>query len=564
MRSAPRAARTRSVRWGWKAAILSLLMLALLRRCVSTLLRRSLVHAVLLAAFLGGCASGPREEVGADAGTTDAPATPARSLVADGAGALRLAPLAEATLRLRLLDTAGRGVADERVSFALAGAPRSSTLRQLDATSDSDGAVSVVLVAGPMPTAFEVRATAVGAAPVLIEVSVGTEFGELEVLVRPEITRPVAAYVISTIADVPCGEITDATADGRRIGTELPSTRFTALSTGASWTVDVRGVTAAGNVVARGCIEGVRVASTAPSRTTVEVRDLPLRPDGAYAVSVVLAAAELAPGARSETLGAAVTDSGASLLLDGLHDELDALGTTDVGALRGARSAGLDERLTRELELAGASLPALLAPLADEAQAGLALFSLEATLRYGATTTLELPGALVGTTRIEGPFEASVGSVSLAATRDELLVGGVEFRVALGSTFVSAFVARAAARSPGGLPGYLRDGSACGAMLLVVTRERVLSACDAGCVRAGCVRAAGTLEARMREGARALDASHAAVRFDATVLLTDHDADLRVDETAAEGIPARWESLDGSVGANLDASWSGTRDDALE
>lgn len=540
-------------------------MLARLRRRSPTRRRATFAWAALTAlATLGACSAAGSHDVGADASVSDAPAPPARSIVVDGSSSLRLAPLAEATLRLRLLDESGRGVEAERVSFALAGEPRSSTLRQLEASSAADGSVSVVLVAGPLPTTFQVRATATGAAPLLVDVSVGTEFGELEVVVRADVSRPVDAYVVRAVADVPCGELPDASGDERRVGTELPSTRFPALSTSAAWTVEVRGVSAAEQVLARGCVEGLRVSASAPARATVEVRDLPLRVDGVYAVSIALAAGALGAEARSMTLGTAIPDTGATLLLDGLREELESRATGDVTSLRVSRAAGLDAQLATELEMVGATLPEILAPLADEVEVGFESLSLAATLRHGATSSLEVSSARAGTAIAEGPYVASLLGVDASPETDELAVRGVDVRVGAASVFVAGLIERGRARSVGGFSGHLRDGYACGTMLNVVTRERILSLCDASCVRAGCERAATTLERSMREHAAVLDESHAAIRLDATVSLADRDADLRADETSAEGIAARWEAVDGAAGVTLEARWTGTRDDTLE
>ncbi|MCC6624827.1 MAG: hypothetical protein IT385_26495, partial [Deltaproteobacteria bacterium] len=241
-----------------------------------------------------------------------------RSLVAEGPTAVTLAPLAETTLRLRVLDEAGRPVAGAPLTFAIQGAPRGSTLRQLDGTTDETGRGTVVLLAGPLATTFRVRVLTEGAAPLGFDVSVGTEFGELVVTIEPDTRRTVASYVVRAAADLPCAEAPLAPGgDERTLGTELTSTSVPALSTAADWSVDVRGLNGVGLVVARGCVEGLRVTTSEPTTALVPVRDLPLDREGGYALALSLDAREAVADARSAVL-APLAGPSARALLDAL------------------------------------------------------------------------------------------------------------------------------------------------------------------------------------------------------------------------------------------------------
>ncbi len=534
----------------------------------SPILRRAatlLATMLAIAGFPAGCGLSGVEDAGADAGAPgDAPTAPPRVLTVDGESSLTLAPLAERTLRFQLSDDRRGPVSGSVVSFALDGTPRSSTLRQLDSTTDALGIASVVLVAGPQPTTFQVRATSSGAAPVTIDVSVGTEFGELVVLLEPEVSRGVDSYFVRAVADVPCADVlTTPSGDERRLATELATTTFPSLSTAASWTIVARGQTASGHTVARGCVEGVRVAATAPARASVTVRDLPLDAGGTFGVTWTLEAGGIAAGARERAFETLLGDGGAKLFLDGLHATLEAESLPDADILARARDAALDERLAETLRESGTDLADTLGSIADEVDAGFAGLELVGTVRPGGTILVSPFEVHVGADHLDEMLDASVSRLVPLAGRDAVEIAGLEVRGGAGSLWVAAFEARSRAHSPDGLAAVLRDGSSCGTLVTFLASEALLMSCDARCARTGCSAAAELLVDRMRIAAAELDASSSVIRLDATLAAGDTDDDLRADTLDAEA-DARWESTDGSRTTSLPTRWSALRDDTLE
>lgn len=521
--------------------------------------------AVVVGALTLGSACGLSDpHPSADAGiTTDAPTTPRRLLTVVGDTNVTLAPLAERTVRFRVGEDSGTPLAGVLVSFALDGLPRSSTLRQLTATTDAMGIASVVLVAGPEATTFRLRATAQSAAPAVVDVSVGTEFGELVVTLEPEVTRNVRSYLVRAVADVPCAEVpSSATGDERTLGTELASTTFPTLSTSASWTIEARGQTAAGTTVARGCVEGLRVSPTAPANARVAVRDLPLDTTGAYGLTWTLSASSLGARARSTTLTAAVGETGAELLLDGLRSSLEASSLAEIDALDRARAAALDARLAEALSASDTTLAATLAPLADEVDTGFGALALESTLRPASMPALSPFVVHVGADPVGEPVEPTAGSITSVVGRDALVVGGLDVPLDVTSLWVAGFRARAAARSADGLVGVLREGASCGTLVTFLAREAVLT-CDARCARDGCAAAAALLDARLAALTAPAGVSGSHVRVDATLETHDDDDDLHADRLEGSAV-ATWEPGDGAEPTPLDSRWSGLRDDTLE
>ncbi|MBX7193470.1 MAG: hypothetical protein K1X94_15550 [Sandaracinaceae bacterium] len=523
--------------------------------------RALLVSAIALA---HGCGTSTALDAGSDAAlASDAPTIPHRMLTVVGPTSLTIEPLAERTLRFSVADDLG-AVSGADVQFVLEGMVRSSTLRQLEGTTDGMGQVSVVLVAGPQPTTFRVRATTPGAAPATVDVSVGNEFGELVVTLDATVSRHVASYVVRAVADVPCAELPpSAGGDERTLGVELATTSFSALSTAASWTVEARGKTAAGIVVAQGCVEGLHVASTVPTPATLPVRDLPLDEHGAYAFAWTLAAEAVAREAQSTTLDAAVGETGATLLLDGLAGALARTSASDLDLLVRARGGALDERLAAELASTRSGLPSVLAPLADEVNAGFATLTFEATLRRADLITLSPVQARVGLDLLDPTWASGLAALRPVVGRDELTLEGLEVRVGPATLWSAALAARGLAHSADGLPGLVRDSASCGTLVTVASRESLLATCDAHCIREGCAEAGVLLAERALALGRDLDARAAVLRFDGTLTMLDDDDDLRADRLAGVG-ESRWQSVDATTATSLVTSIDALRDDTLE
>jgi hypothetical protein len=513
----------------------------------------------VVAGLTPGCGLAASYEAGSDAGLVDAPMIPRRTLSAEGPTTVTVAPGAETTLRVRLIDdTTGRPAAGVPLTFAIEGAPRGSTLRALEAMTDADGRSSVILVAGPLATTFRVRVLAAGAAPLGFDVSVGTEFGELVVGVEPPRRRDARSYVVRAAADLPCAEVQRASSGVERtVGASPMTASFAALSTAAAWTVDVRALDVGGRVVARGCVEGVRVSVREPTAITVAAHAVPLDPTGAYSVVLGVAASEVGAATRSAVLAAVPdVDGTAVALLDALAEEL--IATDGLTALRAARAAGLDARLATELEASGAGWRADVEALADEADARFAALTLEGKLRQRAAAELSFERASLGDAIVAGPFPTTIRGVTTAPDEDAQRLGGVELELLPGALWTAALRASAAPTM------HLGEGPSCTVLVELLATEGVLDRCDASCVRAACTRASAKLDAAIDEGAALVDDLRSALRFDATIQLEDTDGDLRADLLSADGAVARWEGRDGGASLAATLALSAVRDAALE
>lgn len=525
------------------------------------------VACVLLALGLGvaGCSS--REPSPPPDGGAGDSVTPARRTLRPlGPANIALAPRAETTLRVRLLDESEAGVPDEVVSFALVGETRGSTVRALDASTDANGTAAVVLVAGPVPTAFRVRVSAPGASPFAFDVAVGTELGELEVGVgRPShlaSARPITELALRVFADARCAELPAAPAHERRVSLDVLVARFSALPTTSSWTVDVRGLAASGQTLARGCVEGVRLRASEVTRIHVEIAALPLVASGVYAAELTLLAGWLGAEVRRKLVEELPSDRGAALLLDGVQREFEARGyLIDATSLLASRAAGLDLRVEDELTRRGLSVYEIVAALADEVEADFDALEFEMRLRIGGSS--EAPRARIGASTIHGPFGFDAAAVEVDESRDVLRLRSASLRVGPAWLFAAGLHARANARHADGLAGSLRDGDACSVVVSQLVRERILVSCDADCVRAGCARAAGDLETRLAEAGARIDGPEAKVRFDVATRLLDFDADLRADGAEAVSVRAEWETASALITSALDGQFSAVRDDGL-
>ncbi len=521
---------------------------------------------VLAAVLVGvlalvGCDE-PRELFVGDAGPApDAAIVRRRALVPESNGVVTLAPLAERTLRVRLLEDEAP-VAGASIAFALEGSVRSSTLRALEGVTSSDGAASVTLVAGPLPTTFRLRVTASGAAPVVIDVSVGSEFGDLEVTLEPDVTRDVAAYLVQLVADVPCASIPSSPSGGdeRTLTSGIVVTTYRSLPTSASWTLSVRGRSEAGVIVARGCAEGIRVSPHATARSSVAVHDLPLDPGGSFALALELdATTATAPVARS-LLEASTPARDAALLLDGLASALE--GSRDAATLIAARREGLDAQLAAQLEREGSTWAASVSSLATDATDALGSVRLEGTLVVGDPVRVTSLRASAAGSVLPPSFEASLARLASVSGRDAIAISGFDVEVGGASLWLSTLDALAR-RAGSDVAASVREGESCAALVALVESDPRLASCDERCVRGGCAAAADELLRSLAERARALDDRLKRLRFDATLAMHDDDRDLRADRLDGD-VQLFWLSDDGASALELPGRVAADREAPLD
>ncbi len=536
---------------------------------------RLVTMATLLGALAIAC-SGPRY-VALDSGTPDA-ATPTGTLTLLSAPSLTLRPGQTEVIDVRFLDAAGSPRAGVVIAAAIEGTALDSTLGALTVSTDASGLAHASLVAGSEASSFHVRLSArEAAAPVYVDVGVGTSFGTLLIHAPYVGTRPVTHRIIDVVPATTCAALisTPPTSGGRTVRTRAEDVTIAALPTTLAYAVLVR---ANGDlaVEADGCVEGVMPAPDTTTRVDVPLVEVPLGLEGGYAVEVTLSASGTLEGrvhAWAESLRATVGASGGdpALLFNAIEAELVRSGaTSDASALHMLRSsASLDRALGAQLSADGTAPSEVVAALLDEAGAALdaptvvLAFSLGASgtgsmatqaLRCsdGRSGTVSLNRAapivrsimpavgLDATFTFTGPIDAQAGALALAwadaVAGDRAHVAGLPVVLENACDSLESFAATT-------------DGAA------------ALAACDASCRASACSAALGELTSIVAAGAVLVDHDIDHIAMAAHVAARDDDGDALVDRLDGT-IRGQLVTLDGSLLGSVDAvsgTLTGTR-----
>ena len=507
---------------------------------------RLLAMAVLFGGVAVGCA-GPRY-VALDAPTTDAPAL-SGTLTLTSAASLALRPAQSATIDLRYTNAMGAPGAAAVVTLAIEGVALDSTLVSLTITTDASGQAHAQLVAGMQASHFRVRSSVPGAAPVYVDVGVGTSFGTLRVRAPYAGVRNVVDRIVDVVPGATCAQLRamPPASGGRTDASPIADITVTALPTTLTYAVLVRAQgTSATEAI--GCAGPITPMTDMTTTLDVPLLDVPLVLDGRFALHVTLDA-HLAihdPIALwSASLVAATVARGGdgALLLDGIEAELGRAGATSAATrLHMARSGGaLDSSLQAQLDADHSGPTPNVAGLVAEAAVALDTPSVDLTL------TLATPMTPTLTTLSLVCVDGRAGSLTIAATgalarpltvsadpaHQMLSMNAAPIDVPIGALTLAWIDAVAASRAH--VHGVMElTQAACASLETFAATsagQMAFSACNATCRSAACASVLTEMSALRVSGAAELDHRIAGAVFGASVLLRD-DGDARADHLA--------------------------------
>jgi hypothetical protein len=488
---------------------------------------------------------------------------------------LALRPGEARTIRARWEGIDGTPVRGGRMSFALLGMPRDSTLAALVATTDEQGRASVELIAGSMPATFQVRVTAEGAVPAYVEVAVGPEgFGTLVVAVTGGERRAIARRtVIVHQGDILCPDaITRRRGDRVREISSMGDMEVVlgTLAAGQPFTVAARAEGPTGMLLASGCLDRVRVPVDNTLRATIELLPVPLSVDGEYAAHIDLASSGSA-SALVEGVGRALVATIAArggdgaLLLDALDGELRRRGAIAIAdSLAAQRRTGeVEAFLESRLSTAGEGPSVAAARILSEVQARIDVLSVDGTLSLasapegGPSATFFRQNVWLGSSgaeRIAADLTArsveprSVAEVRWVESEDRLVVDELPIALPLGRLVLAMLDSIARAAGAGATYEVVIEGNGCSVLTeWVEEKADVASACDPSCRFDACKRAAEQTFAMIEEATTELDDKRSQLVLRMTVAAEDTDGDLGVDVLRGIEVRGAWVSRDSSI-----------------
>lgn len=235
-------------------------------------------------------ASAPDAGPEPDAGPPDSGVPEARVLTFDGTSPVTVYFGAGQDLRFVLRTASGVAVPSETVRFSATGS--AGTFGPASALTDASGAVVVRFTAGASAGQSVLTAEADRAPSVQVIVEVREDpSAELQLDVRSSaritVTAAEASIYIGAAGSVPtCAQLFAAAPPAPVLAAAyamVPGSRtFTGLQSGSMVTAYATGTNSRGDVVARGCVEGTRLAGGMVTRIDLELLQLPTDPSGDY------------------------------------------------------------------------------------------------------------------------------------------------------------------------------------------------------------------------------------------------------------------------------------------
>jgi hypothetical protein len=226
------------------------------------------------------------------------PGANARLLAFVGTAPVISLPSQNTGLRFRLTQGATTTISDAPITFELTGS--GGTINATSVNTDSAGIATIHFIAGSAAASLELTASADQANPVTVSIQIQVpDGGDVNVNVtsaaRIPVTRAeISLFVTSSIAGA-------YTCNGLYAAATLPTTTsaysltnvpgqhlFSGLPTGSVAAALVYGYTAAGDKVARGCVEKVIVAGGVAAQANVSLTQLSTSMTGSYDVLVTL------------------------------------------------------------------------------------------------------------------------------------------------------------------------------------------------------------------------------------------------------------------------------------
>ncbi len=542
-----------------------------------------LAAALLLVGSAPGC--GPAGEP---------PVTPPPPPLSDGgpdASLRTLAVLPDASARTLLLgeslsftvryaESDGRPVADAEVSFAMVGVAHDATLAESVTRTDVDGIARGTLRAGRIRAAFQIRASAAGAAAASFDVAIGDAgFGGLRAEVRYAGTRTLVGRSVALYAGASCGDpLADVVPDREQSLVEVDdAVRFVALPAGVAYAVVARGEGASGAVLAKGCTDAPAVTSGSEASTSVTMIDVPPRIEGRYDATLDLRA----PGATlalGEAAAAVVTESeatggDAARLLDAVAADLADRDADAAARFALARSAGgLDAALDTALVAGAAGPTRALVTLVGGAAEALGV------LRVSYALTLDVRGrsaadgiadvqVFAGADRSGGPLPLALAEVpgigflsGYAPMRGFLVIEELRVGLPLGATIAATLDAVAQTGGRRGAEDFVAEEARCEAFVTwAASTPGVAAACDGACARAACVGVSRTLVGELDARLATLDAAREAVALVGAVPVVDADLDAQVEGFGPEFVSGSWLATGATGGDPVSATLAARR-----
>ncbi|MEM9072627.1 MAG: hypothetical protein AAGE52_29235 [Myxococcota bacterium] len=499
-------------------------------------------------------------------GGPDAGPPPTNMLEVEGDPSVTLVFGAEASIRVRYLDSGRSPIVNERVEFVFEGRAHDSSLGSLDAITDDTGLATTTIVAGTTPAAFRVRVTAENADAVFLDVAVSDEgFGQLAAEVSHDGTREVAALGVAVFAGLTCDDEATRTERGDRFRLQTEedeAVTFLGLPAGLEYAVAARGEGPEGDLLAWGCVDGVAIEAELAQEVEVVALDLAQQIEGSYQGSLAFTADTTAQ-LIGDAFAAVELEAGSGLILDAAVSDL--------------RAAGDMERAARitELRTVGgidALLDAML--VAEDVGPSVGVSAAEETLRASVTDL-----AVLGSLRLgdEMSFQVShltagVGDAAVEVDADAMeieseVIGEVDERGEMldlermtlqlsASDVVVGFAAAISDADPEeALGAWLGDLAGCGA---VPELADIVTECDGDCLANACEdvmeNVAGTLLERLSE----VDMARGRMELRGDIELSDEGSDLTVDRLDAllDGV---WTGERSPMPEMLDVTLEGTR-----
>jgi hypothetical protein len=513
-----------------------------------------------------------------------------------------LAFAAQATLRVAYLDDQRVPIAGGRVSFAIEGDAKGSTLGAAQATTDGQGVAQVFVVAGAARTSFRVTAAADHALPATFYVTVSDiGFAALEITPRHVGARTGTTAVELRLygSDTPCAGLAasgppPSPFPSRTVADFGATAGYTNLGVTDGYTVLGWARDDAGHVLASGCLDlaAAQIHAGATLYFDLPVADVPAALLPAYLVVSSYDLSSLGSGlvsASSFWKAAGCPLGAAQLLLDCAIDALDggdALDCSGVGSsgpaqALAAKRAPLDASGCRPVT-PGALDDLVQAALTANAGAPAAQLAASRTVLQGLLSTLTVTSQLTphGTAVDEQLLTAALGagaspfredlvatsrpvllaSASLAVGPTTLTVGPAGFTLRLGALLGDGFQARAIAADPTALGTAIVTAAATGGGTGCDVVSQV--ACSAAglsdtCLRDACTTAVPALDAGLGRPFSRLTASGTDFARAGSATLIDADHDITAEALG----PGSWMAgvkLDDGSAATFSGSWQAT------
>ncbi len=499
---------------------------------------------------------------------------------------VRLGFSERSTILVQLVDREGTPLPDSLVSFALVGRSQDAGLTRADVVTNADGIAENMLTASAMSASFDVRITAAGAQEQRVAIGVSDAgFGTLRVQAPYVGARTALQRNVFAQANMDCKRAMPMSGDPvATIGPRESMAEFLVLPAGFQYAVLALAEGKDGVVVARGCVDGVRVNAEGVTLVWVKFENEPLEADGTFSIEAELDVSEPADvlGATlrnaaetlvlNDALGNALTSPEARLLLDALDSTLrsetlarDPAAIALADALAADRSTPLG-LLSPQAELAGLlrangvgalSTIQLMAKVTKADMQRLRLLARVGIESENGSDTLVLTFDAM---RVEArakdamaPPPAAVDLTHLPAAETTAIRGEDDVLVFEGARFALPFgllgsqvLRQAVSFGANGYGSDIRAQIGCDQLQEWLSwKLYAQEGCDSGCVQMACDRAVARLTSAAETALMAVDETRPTLTLAGELQLDDTDGDLFAEQLSSEALTGEWNPAEG-------------------